>query len=135
MRQFPFCALGFVMVPLFVKLTTAKSSFASKVARIDWLGGLLFIGGMTSFLVGLSWAGIQFEWWSVQVLAPIFIGLSALIAAIGWEKFGAREPFLRPALFSSPSAIAAYACAFGQGFLVISNCQCRQTGACIANAT
>jgi hypothetical protein len=37
---------------------------------------------------------------------------------MAWETFYAKEPFLRPGLFSSPSAVAGYACAFGQGFLV-----------------
>jgi EmrB/QacA subfamily drug resistance transporter len=116
--NFPFCALGFVMVPLFVKLKTEKSTLASKLARVDWIGGILFIGGMTSFLIGLSWAGIQFEWDSAQVLAPLFVGVTAVAAAIFWENFGAENPFLRPALFSSPSAVAAYLCAFGQGFIL-----------------
>jgi hypothetical protein len=128
--QFPFCALGFVMVPIFVKLPAPKSSFVSKLARVDWIGGFLFIGGTTSFLIGLSWAGVQFEWSSAQSLAPMFVGLNAVIAAIAWEIFGAKEPFLRPQLFSSASAIAAYACAFGQGFLVSSDlamCYCGPT--------
>lgn len=116
--NFPFCALGFAMVPLFVKLKTEKSTPASKLARVDWIGGILFIGGMTSFLTGLSWAGIQFEWDSAQVLAPLFVGVAAVVAAIFWENFGAENPFLRPALFASPSAVAAYLCAFGQGFLL-----------------
>lgn len=106
------------MVPLFVKLQAEKSSFVSKLARIDWVGGFLFIGGTTSLLVGLSWAGVQYEWASVQTLVPIFVGINAVIASIAWEVFFAKEPFLRPGLFASVSAVAAYACAFGQGFLV-----------------
>ncbi|OIW27919.1 MFS general substrate transporter [Coniochaeta ligniaria NRRL 30616] len=114
--NFPFCALGFIMVPLFVKLETEKSSFVSKLTRIDWIGAFLFIGGTASFLIGLSWAGIQYEWASVQTLAPIFVGINAVTAAIAWEIFYAKEPFIRPRLFSSPSSLAAYACAFLQGF-------------------
>jgi hypothetical protein len=106
------------MVPICVKLQTAKSSFVSKLARVDWVGSFLFIGGMTSFLIGLSWAGVQYEWASIQTLVPIIIGANAVVAAVAWEIFYAKEPMLRPWLFSSPSAIAAYACAFGQGFLV-----------------
>ncbi|KAH8906628.1 major facilitator superfamily transporter [Coniochaeta sp. PMI_546] len=116
--NFPFCALGFILVPLFVKLQSEKSSFVSKLARVDWIGGFLFVGGMTSFLVGLSWAGVQYEWASPQTLVPIFLGVNAVIASVVWEVYYAKEPFLRPALFASPSAVAAYACAFGQGFLL-----------------
>lgn len=55
---------------------------------------------------------------SVQTLVPILVGLAAVVGAVAWEIFYAKEPFLRPALFSSPSAVAGFACAFGQGFLV-----------------
>lgn len=124
------------MVPLFVKLKAQKASFASKLARVDWVGGILFIGGMTSFLIGISWAGIQYRWaryvicelpWvctvansrhSAQTLVPILVGVTVVVGAIAWEIFYAKEPFLRPALFSSPSAMAGFGCAFGQGFLV-----------------
>ncbi|KAK4158735.1 major facilitator superfamily domain-containing protein [Cladorrhinum sp. PSN259] len=116
--NFPFCALGLVMVPLFVKLTTKKTSLASKLARVDWLGGFLFIGGLTSFLVGMSWAGVQFSWKSVQVLVPMLVGVASVAASIVWECYGAREPFLRPSLFYSSSALAAYACALFQGFIL-----------------
>lgn len=108
------------MVPLFVKLTTKRTSLASKLARVDWLGGFLFIGGLTSFLVGMSWAGVQYSWKSAQVLAPMLIGIASIAAAIVWECYGAREPFLRPSLFYSSSALAAYVCALFQGFIVSS---------------
>lgn len=116
--QFPFCALGLVLVPIYVKLRTKKTSLFSKLGRIDWVGGFFFIGGLTSFLVGISWAGIQFEWKSAQAVTPMIIGVIGVIVAVVWEIYGAREPFLRPSLFCSTSALATYACALFQGFIV-----------------
>lgn len=116
--QLPFCALGLVLVPIYVKLATSRSSLASKIARVDWLGGLLFIGGLTSFLVGISWGGVQYAWNSAQTVAPIVVGIVTVIVAIIWEVYGAREPFLRPSLFKSGSALATYVCAMFQGFIV-----------------
>ncbi|KAF4844793.1 Efflux pump FUS6 [Colletotrichum siamense] len=114
----PFCALGFIMVPLFVRLSTDKASFASKLLRVDGIGGLLFIGGMTSFLIGISWAGVQFPWSSAATIAPIIVGAVAVSACLFWEKYGATEPFFRPSLFYSWSAVAVYFGAFCQGFLL-----------------
>ncbi|KAK4186954.1 major facilitator superfamily domain-containing protein [Podospora australis] len=114
----PFCALGLILVPLCVNLTTDRTSLRSKLARVDWMGGFLFIGGLTSFLVGMSWAGVQFQWKSVQVLVPMMAGVAAIVACFFWEKHVAREPFLRPSLFYSASALAAYACALFQGFIL-----------------
>ncbi|KAK1969794.1 major facilitator superfamily transporter [Colletotrichum sublineola] len=116
--NFPFCALGFVMVPLFVRLSTEKSSLGSKLLRVDFLGGFLFIGGMTSFLIGISWAGVQFEWTSIAVIAPISAGSVAVSCCLLWERYGAAEPFLRRSLFYCWSAVAAYLGAFCQGFLL-----------------
>jgi EmrB/QacA subfamily drug resistance transporter len=116
--NFPFCAAGFVLVPFFVKLSPEKSPFFSKLARVDWIGGFLFVGGVTTTLIGLSWAGIQFAWDSVQTLVPIFIGLAVLAAAIFYECRYAKEPFLTVSLFSSPSAMVAFAAAFMNGFIL-----------------
>ncbi|KAK3377091.1 major facilitator superfamily domain-containing protein, partial [Lasiosphaeria ovina] len=116
--NFPFCLLGLILVPMYVKLSTEKTSLMSKLARVDWIGGFLFIAGLTSFLVGISWAGIQFEWKSKQVIAPMVVGAAGVVAAIFWERHGAREPFLRPSLFYSTSAVATYGCALFQGFIL-----------------
>ncbi|KAJ4291343.1 hypothetical protein N0V88_006351 [Collariella sp. IMI 366227] len=116
--NFPFCAIGLVLVPITVRLSTEKTSLASKLARVDWVGGFLFIAGLTSFLIGLSWAGVQFAWNSAQTIAPIILGIFGIVASMFWERYGAREPFLRPSLFYSASALATYACALFQGFIL-----------------
>jgi len=114
----PFCAMGLILVPIYVKLTTVKTSLASKLGRVDWIGGFLFIGGLTSFLIGISWGGVQYEWKSAQSITPIVVGILGVVVAVLWEIYGAREPFLRPSLFNSPSALATYACALFQGFIL-----------------
>ncbi|KAJ3956108.1 hypothetical protein N0V92_007371 [Colletotrichum tropicale] len=106
------------MVPLCVRLSTDKASFGSKLLRVDGIGGILFIGGMTSFLIGISWAGVQFPWSSAATIAPIIVGAVAVSACLFWEKYGATEPFFRPSLFYSWSAVAVYFGAFCQGFLL-----------------
>jgi MFS family permease len=116
--QLPFCGLGFAVVPLFVKLTTTKSSLISKLRRVDWTGGALFVGGLTTFLIGLSWAGIQYAWSSAQTIAPMVIGACFVVLSIVWECKWAKEPFLTVSLFYSPSAIAAFAGAFCNGFML-----------------
>ncbi|KAL2266710.1 hypothetical protein VTJ83DRAFT_6062 [Remersonia thermophila] len=118
-RQFPFCALGLLLVPIYVRLSTVKTSLASKLRRIDWVGGIFFIGGLTSFLIGISWGGIQYEWSSGEAITPIVAGVLSIIVALVWEVYGsACEPFLRPSLFTSLSALATYVAALFQGFIL-----------------
>jgi hypothetical protein len=107
-----------VLVPIYVKLKTKKTSLRHKLTRVDWTGSVFFTAGMTSFLVGISWAGIQFEWKSVQVIAPMAVGIFGVIATVIWEARYAKEPILRPSLFHSTSAIFTYACALFQGLIV-----------------
>jgi hypothetical protein len=89
-----------------------------KLLRVDWIDGFLFIAGMTIFLVGLSWAGVQFAWTSYFTLVPTIFGLAGVGVTLLWERFNAQEPFLRLSLFHKGSAIAAYICAFMQGWIV-----------------
>jgi EmrB/QacA subfamily drug resistance transporter len=115
--NFPFCAVGLVLVPLFVKLKAQKTTFVAKLKRVDWLGGFLFVGGATTTLIGLSWAGIQFAWNSAPTLVPICVGLVTLGISIAWEC-RTNDPFIKVSLFSSYSAKVAYAGAFCNGFIL-----------------
>jgi MFS family permease len=114
----PFCGIGLVLIPQVVKATVIKTSLRNSLLRIDWLGGFLFISSMTSLLIGLSWAGVQFAWISYQTLVPAILGLVGISATLLWELFGASEPFLQRTLFHKWSLIAAYTCAFLQGLMV-----------------
>jgi MFS family permease len=114
----PFCLIGMIMVPTCVKLTAIKeSSLQDKITRVDWIGGVLFIGSMTVLLMGLSWAGVQYSWRSTQTLVPIIVGVVGLVMLLVWEKT-VIVPFLRASLFYNVSAIAAFYCALVSGFVV-----------------
>ena len=91
----PFCAAGLIMTLLFINLRTEKTSLKSKLLRIDWVGGFLFISGLTSFLIGVSWGGVQFAWSNFRTILPIALGVYGVGAALVWERYIAREPFIR----------------------------------------
>lgn len=99
-------------------METVKTSLKEKLLRVDWLGGFLFISSLTTFLVGLSWAGVEFAWSEYRTLVPLILGVAGIGASLIWERFGAREPFLKKSLFFEVSAIAAYICALVQGLVV-----------------
>ena len=62
-------------------------------------GNILIIGGCTSAIIGLSWAGIQAPWGSAKTLAPVIIGLLTLVAAIIYEAKVPKEPTVSSTLF------------------------------------
>lgn len=116
--NFPFSVIGLIMVPFVVRLHAERGRLREKFLSLDWLGGFLFIFSSASFLIGVSWGGVQYPWGSWHTLCPILVGLSGLVGTFIWEFHGAKRPFFRVQLFKSRSAVGAYICVFLQGLLV-----------------
>ena len=116
--NFPFCGIGFVTVPLVMRLHAERPPIKERLRSMDWFGSALFIASTTSFLIGLTWGGSQYPWSSWRTLLPIIVGAAGLVAMVVWERSWASKPFLRLELFNSHSAIVAYSCAVWQGLLV-----------------
>lgn len=80
-------------------------------ARIDYLGAALLVGGITSWLLVLSWGGIEFPWASAPVVGLGVLGL-ALIAALAVQERRAPDPLLPPRLFSNAVFVRGVILAF-----------------------
>jgi hypothetical protein len=124
--MFPFCGIGLVFVPLFVRLTPRRATWRQMLTRVDWIGGFLFIPSAASFLLAITWGGTEQPWASTQTILPLVIGFLGLIWTAYYELYRAKEPFLRHSLFRNPTAFAVYTGAFVQGLLVsfASNSSC-----------
>jgi MFS family permease len=117
--NYPFCGIGLVVAVVFVRLNrVAELTFSQKLKQTDWIGALIFVGGMTSLLVGLSWGGIQHPWSSAATLAPIILGLFALVGFGCWQRFVMPHSLLPLSIFYNWSAIAAFYCALVNGLIV-----------------
>ncbi len=66
--------------------------------RIDYIGAALLTGGVTAFLLVLSWGGSEYPWASVPI-----IGLTAatvvLFGVLVWHERRAPDPILPPRMF------------------------------------
>lgn len=62
--------------------------------ELDYMGIFLYTAGVTLFLLGLGWAGIQHPWRSAAVIAPLVIGLVLFILTFAWDF--TRGPDTRP---------------------------------------
>ncbi|KAI1614407.1 DNA repair protein RAD50 [Exophiala viscosa] len=105
----PFIGIGGVMVPLFLRLNVIPQSIAAKLRRVDWIGSVLFVGSMTSFLIPLTWGGVMYSWSSWRTLVPLLVGALGLVGFCFFEAYVAAEPLLRLSVFSNRSANIAYA--------------------------
>lgn len=116
--MFPFCAFGLVSIPFLLTLKPKVETMGQKLARVDWVGSAIFMTSATLFLIAISWGGTQFEWSSAATIAPLIIGIVGLAGTAAWEKYMAKEPFLRHSLFYNVSAISTYICSAVQGLVL-----------------
>jgi hypothetical protein len=102
----------------FVRLIAVEEiTFAQKLRRTDWVGAVLFIGGRTSLLVGLSWDGIQYPWRSAVTLVPIIVGLCCLVVSGWWQHYAKPHSLLPMSVFYNWSAVAAFYCTLVNGLV------------------
>ncbi|KAJ5816519.1 hypothetical protein N7447_008752 [Penicillium robsamsonii] len=79
----------FYWPPNFFGLHTEGKTRWQQLKQLDFIGLLLFGGGLTSFILGVSFANNPFPWLSVPVLVPLILGaVTAFIALPIWEIFG-----------------------------------------------
>jgi MFS family permease len=104
----PFIGIGGIMVPLFLRLNVIPQSIAAKLRRVDWIGTILFVGSMTSFLIPLTWGGVMYPWSHWRTLVPLLIGAAGLVGFCFYEKYLAPEPLLRLSIFANRTTNIAY---------------------------
>lgn len=117
--NYPFCGIGFIVAAFFVRMNaTTQLTIAQKLKRTDWFGAFLFVGSFTSFLVGLSFGGVQQPWTSGFTLAPMIIGLTGIVAFLFGQVYTRPHSLLPMSIFYNWSAISAFYCAMVNGLVV-----------------
>lgn len=53
--NFPFCVVGFIGIIAFLKLNYKVGSVWEKLKKVDWIGSVIFVASITSFLIPLTW--------------------------------------------------------------------------------
>ena len=80
-------------------------------ARIDYPGAALLVVGTVSWLLVLSWGGVEHPWTSPRVLGLAVAGSASLLALATWER-RAADPILPPRLFRDPVFLRGVCIAF-----------------------
>ncbi|KIW14159.1 hypothetical protein PV08_06940 [Exophiala spinifera] len=89
--------------------------------EIDFVGCILFGGGMVSMLVGLTWAGTQHPWHSAAVIAPLVVGFSSIVSALVYDAFIPKTPLFAPQLIREiRKFVLCLVVAFVAGFIYYS---------------
>ena len=131
----PIVAIGFVFVPIFLRLKFRSEHLASKLRKVDWVGGFFFVASTTSFLVPVTWVGlischtrswsmlnyrqggISYPWSSWRTLVPLILGIAGNAIFITWQAYLDKvsredrswpEPMIPLAIFQSRTAQVTY---------------------------
>ena len=64
----------FYWPPTFLDIRQDGKTRLQQIKEMDFVGLLLYGGGLTSFLLGVSWGDNPHPWTSATVLAPLIIG-------------------------------------------------------------
>jgi len=58
------------------------------LSKVDYLGILLYSAGITLFLIGSNWGGLDYPCSSVAVLVPLMAGFGVFVSAFFWDFSG-----------------------------------------------
>lgn len=114
----PFCGLGLVLVPIFLKLQRAPIPLRENLAKVDYIGIFLFVASLASFLIPLTWGGIMYPWSSWHTLVPLLLGVAGLVGFAVHEKFGAAQPLVPLVIFNNITQSVTYAGTFLHGMIL-----------------
>jgi len=91
----------------------------TKVKRIDYGGCVISIAAATSFIMGISWGGVQYPWSSWRTIVPIVFGLLGCIAFFFYEEYVPVEPIVPTTVFKNLTCAVSYINTIIHGIVVI----------------
>ncbi|KAK2592123.1 hypothetical protein QQS21_010194 [Conoideocrella luteorostrata] len=105
----PICAIVLPVMVFFLRIKHIAVPWTKVFTQVDWVGNVVFIGSITSLLIGLTFGGTVYEWSSWRIIVPIVVG------CVGWAGFHAYEwyikdanPCVPPHVFSHRTSGAAF---------------------------
>ncbi|OAA60363.1 Fungal trichothecene efflux pump [Niveomyces insectorum RCEF 264] len=93
------CWVLFYHPPTF-EMKHRNASKMEFVKHFDYIGTVLYLGGLLIFVLGLSWGGVVYPWKSGYVIGTLVAGAVGLIVLGFWETFmPLKEPLIRVRYF------------------------------------
>ncbi|KAJ2158401.1 hypothetical protein GGF46_003806 [Coemansia sp. RSA 552] len=110
---------GFVIIAILVLLRLPRQKQGStiwrKLARIDYLGIVLLVGGLVAFLMGLTLPSANRHWRSPEVIVCLVLGIAVLGGFFVVEWRVARDPVVPLRLFRIRNVASMMAASFFMG--------------------
>jgi hypothetical protein len=114
----PIVGVGFAGLALFLRLKLRKRARSEKLKELDPLGSFLFITSTTSFLIPVTWGGVQYAWSSWHTLVPLILGFFGIIAFCVFEGTTKQVTLIPLYVFLNPSTSLVYMGSFFHGLVL-----------------
>lgn len=111
-----FCTLFVVFC---MPLKKAEGHWKVKLAKVDFFGVALTLAGSTLIILGLTWAGAEYPWDSIQVIITIIFGILVSISFLLWQQYGTKYPLVPLYIFKSKIINGACITMFINGWLFV----------------
>ncbi|KAJ6021513.1 Efflux pump dotC [Penicillium herquei] len=105
----PFGGIAILLLYLNLDLSTEREAIAHGLAKLDWIGFLLIIGGTICFLYGLEAgsSGLS-DWSSATVICMLVFGIIILALFLAWEAKFAKGPLIPVRIFQQRTCLASF---------------------------
>ena len=98
------------------ELQTSLST-REKIGRLDWIGYIILVLGLTLFCLGLSWSQNPYSWTNAHVLATFLVGAGFMIVFVLYETFFKKDGMVHHDLFGNRNFPLALVCIFVEGLV------------------
>ncbi|KAK4220032.1 major facilitator superfamily domain-containing protein [Rhypophila decipiens] len=104
----PAIVVSAVGLGLLLGFDRPNETYWESMAKVDWIGMLIFIPSAVAVLVPFAMAGIIFQWASLSAFVPLVLGIFGLTCLGVHQKYIAKRPMFRARLFTKPVTVYSF---------------------------
>ncbi|KAG9233285.1 major facilitator superfamily domain-containing protein [Amylocarpus encephaloides] len=112
----PLAILTLLSTIYLMPLKRVEGDWKLKLKSIDFCGIALALAGTAVVMLGLTWAGGQYSWDSVQVVSSLVFGFAISCSFILWQWRGTNVPLIPLHIFKSRIVVGACITMFVNGW-------------------
>lgn len=114
----PISAIAIVFVLLFLNVKSPKTTLKEKIEQLDY-ANVIFIGGTTALILGLTFGGSTYPWASYQTLVPIILGITSIAVFFYIEKHWVKYPTVPYDMLNNVTSFVGFFSTFIHGLVVL----------------
>lgn len=113
----PLLGIDVLLAIFFLRLKPIDEPLRARLARVDWIGGIVFALGASASALPLSWADNLYPWSSWRTIVPLVVGIITLIG-FGFYEAKPEAPLFPYRIFQSRTSVMTLVTATIHGLII-----------------